>query len=370
MRSAVGDSTLLFLLTENCCEGKTRFLIHGERSCGIVKQTIDSDQTIVRYLLNELSEEEQSRFEEAYLADESVFEDVLALEEELIEEYVRGNLSGHERQRFERHYLGNEQHLARIENARRLVQMASFKSPLQPFKDGHTDSTLFSIRSRLRLLVRQRSAIGFGVAVALLLLLGSGLLIGLLRLRGQLAMVSDERAVLERRAEDVERQLADEREQLTERQKESRALREQLENLSNQLNRLKSELTKLQVSKNHITSLAVVPGNRGKGKPDVAIISAQTNFIELQAILESGEETNLRAYRAVVKTVEGDREIWTQSGLKPQRRGSVWYIAIRMPANRFRAVVESNFTLTLSAPTAGGKDYEVLEGYYFQVIAG
>ena len=70
-----------------------------------------------------------------------------------------------------------------------------------------------------------------------------------------------------------------------------------------------------------------------------------------------------------MKTVEGDREIWTQGGIRPQGRGSARYVVVRTPANRFKAAGAQDFMLTLGALTAGGKDYEELESYYFQVIA-
>jgi hypothetical protein len=54
-----------------------------------VKQSFDGYQTLIKYLLNELFADVQARVEEAYLSDGSLFEQVRALEEELIEYYVR-----------------------------------------------------------------------------------------------------------------------------------------------------------------------------------------------------------------------------------------------------------------------------------------
>src|SRR5215475_14931447 len=153
----------------------------------MVKQPFDSDQTIIRYLLNELSEDDQSRFEEAYFSDGSLFEKVRALEEELIDDYVKGDLSGRERRRFERHYLASDQRRERIEAARELIRVCSLKAGAQTAADNRIEGKFFSLRSRLRSLVTLRPAPVFGVAVALLSLLGAGLGIELLRLQGQLA---------------------------------------------------------------------------------------------------------------------------------------------------------------------------------------
>jgi hypothetical protein len=325
----------------------------------MVKRTFDNDQTIISYLLNELSEEDQARFEEAYLSDGCLFERVQALEEELIEDYVKGDLSGRERHRFERHYFASEQRRARIETARQLVQVCSLKAPAQAAADDRIESKFFSLGPQLRSLAKRRMAPVFGFAAALLLLLGAGLVLELLRLRGQLATVSEERAALERRAEESERRLVHEREQLAEARNQSAALQEKLE----------QEIASSQASKNQIVFLALTPGVRDINKPDRAVVSARTSFVDLRAELEREETANLRSYRAIVKTVEGDREIWTQEGIKPQRRKSAQYIVVRVPADRFKATGAQDFTLTLGAQTVGGKDYEELDSYYFQVAA-
>jgi len=332
----------------------------------MAQQTIGDDQTIIRYLLNELSEGEQARFEETYLRDESLFEQVQALEEELIEDYVKGGLSGHERLRFERHYLASDQRRARIQTARELLRVCSPKSSTQTAADDRIGSKLFSPRSRLRLPAKQRLAPVFGVAAALLLLLGTGLSIELLRLRRHLATVSEERAAIERRAKESERRLVHERELLAEERKQSVALREKLENLNSQLNRLEQERARSEASKNQIVFLALTSGVRNINNLDRAVISAHTSFVELRVELEGREATTPRSYRAIVKTVEGDKEIWTQEGIKPRRRKSAQYV-VRVPADRFKATGAQDFTLTLGVQTVGGKDYEELEIYYFQV---
>jgi len=334
-----------------------------------VKRTFGSDQTITSYLLNELSEEDQERFEEAYLSDPSFFEQVQALEEELIEAYVKGDLSGQERRRFERHYLASDQRRARIESAKELLRVCKLKAGAQTAADDRIEGKFFSLRSRLRSLVTLRPSPVFGVAVALLSLLGAGLGIELLRLQRQLAAISEERSAVERRAEESERRLVHEREQLTEERKQSIQLREKLEDIYSQLARFEPERAGSQASQNQIVFLALTPNVRNIGNTARAVLSAHTSLVELRVELESQEAANLRSYRAIVKTDEGDREIWKQEGIKPRRRKSAQYVVIRVPADRFKATGAQDFNLTLDALTAGGKDYEEFESYYFQVTA-
>ena len=342
-----------------------------------MKRTFGSDQTITSYLLNELSEEDQERFEEAYLSDPSLFEEVQALEEELIEDYVKGDLSGQERRRFERHYLASDQRRARIEAARELLRFCSPKGDAQtdPETGGQTgaddriEGKFFSLRSRLRSLVGLRQAPVFGVAVALLSLLGLGLGIELLRLRGQLAAVSEERAAIGRRTEESERRLVHEREQLARERQQGVELREKLENLNNQSDRSGRERAGSQVSKFQTVFLALTPVARNFDNPKRAVLSAHTSFVEMKLDLEGQEAANLRSFRAVVKTGDGEKEVWTQEGIKPRGRKFSQYVVVRVPADRFKASGKRDFGLTLYAPTAGGKGYEEFESYSFQVIA-
>jgi hypothetical protein len=340
----------------------------------MVKQTFGSDQTIIRYLLNELSADDQARFEEAYLSDGGLFEQVQALEEELIEDYVKGNLSRHDRRRFELHYLASDQRRARIETARQLDELCSLKAPAQTAPDGRIEderieSRFFSLRSHLRSFAERRLAPVIGFAAAVLLLLVTGLAIELLRLRGRLAAVSEERAAVERRAEESEWQLVHERELLAEERKNVAGLRDKLDSLNSQLDRLEQDRANSQASNNQIVLLALASAVRSIDNPDRAVISANTSFVDLLVELERQEAANLRSYRAVVKTVDGSRVIWTREGIKPQRRKSAQYVIVRVPADRFKATGTQDFMLTLDALTAGGKGYEELESHYFQVTA-
>ena len=75
--------------------------------------------------------------------DGSLFEQLQALEEELIERLCKGDLSGPDRHRFERHYLASEQRRARIETARQLVRVCSLNSPTQAVADDRGGSRFF-----------------------------------------------------------------------------------------------------------------------------------------------------------------------------------------------------------------------------------
>lgn len=81
-----------------------------------------TDERIVAYLLEELSEEEAERFEEECFTGESVSLQLDVVEEDLIEDYLRGALSPERRQRFERNYLTTKARLERVRMAAALLR--------------------------------------------------------------------------------------------------------------------------------------------------------------------------------------------------------------------------------------------------------
>jgi hypothetical protein len=335
----------------------------------IVEQTTHNDQTIIRYLLKELSAEDKARFEEAYLEDEGLFEQLQAMEDELIEDYLKGDIPAHEAQLFEQHYLASEYCRARVEVVRELVEVCSLRSITQAAANDTVDNKFFSVSLRLWMPAKRHIVLGIGVATALLLLIGSGLIIELSGLRRQLAAVNEERKALEKRAGEAELQLARERQQLTEERGHNTALRGKLESVNNRLSRLQQDLAKSQAPKDQVVFLVLAPGIRDVGKLDRAVISADTGFVELRVNLERRETANLRSYRVVVKIVEGGREIWVQEGIRPRLYRSAQYVVVRVPADRFTQAGGIDFMLTLGALTVGGKEYEEIENCYFKVIS-
>lgn len=79
------------------------------------------EQITKRYLLGELSEQEQATFEERYFRDPEVFNQVLQIESELVDAYARNQLSAEMRGRFEQSYLKHPSRRQRVEFASALT---------------------------------------------------------------------------------------------------------------------------------------------------------------------------------------------------------------------------------------------------------
>ena len=62
-------------------------------------------QEMREFLLGTLDGDHKSQFEERILTEPGVYEELLVVEEELIDQYLGGDLSALEQQQFESHFL-------------------------------------------------------------------------------------------------------------------------------------------------------------------------------------------------------------------------------------------------------------------------
>jgi voltage-gated potassium channel Kch len=72
---------------------------------------------LLRYLLGDLPDEELDEIEELYLEDSNLFEQLVLVEDDLIDDYVRGELSPHDRKLFEMNYLISPGRKEKVANA-------------------------------------------------------------------------------------------------------------------------------------------------------------------------------------------------------------------------------------------------------------
>ena len=89
-------------------------MIGGE---GDLDSASDNSTLLTRYLLGELSNDEETAVEQRFFADADFLEELQATEREVIDCYVQGELKGERKERFEARFLTSPQR-------RRLVQFA------------------------------------------------------------------------------------------------------------------------------------------------------------------------------------------------------------------------------------------------------
>ncbi|MEP7339785.1 MAG: hypothetical protein ABI977_18750 [Acidobacteriota bacterium] len=160
-----------------------------------------AEREMVSYYLGEMSEAELARFEIRYLADDSLFEQMLMVKQELIDAYVRQHLDAATREKFERHFLATLEGQKEVAFARALREKLN-ESTLLP-----VESRKFNLREWLS--VRSWRELAFAGTVALLLAGGSWLWNQNRKLRAELFDLQTRHAEQTRNNGELQRQLAE-----------------------------------------------------------------------------------------------------------------------------------------------------------------
>jgi hypothetical protein len=180
-----------------------------------------NEQTMKRYLLREMSPQEHSEFEDRYLADPDLFEQLAAFEESLIRSYLRGECSQQEKAGLEKRVAASPDWREKVEFERSLMQhLASLPAPglSQASSDVSENASARSSQGKIavpREILRPWGgpllpALRFAAVIIGLVLIAGGawLVMTNLQLHQQLAQIEAQRADLERHQLELQQQLA------------------------------------------------------------------------------------------------------------------------------------------------------------------
>jgi len=333
--------------------------------------TLATDQLRVRYLLGDLSEEQQIQLEKECFADDEAFERLLMVEGELNDAYVRGELSGRDRQLFERSVLGSPRRRQRVEFARAFTRCVS-GAPVDPMSGPalSRESRVwwlpsFALRAgrhsepanELRQSPHRRRVLlwSSATAVVLAVFVGWWLVVEAWRLRGELAATQAEYASLQREVQRLHQEL--ERHRGHSDQLAAALRREQAERA-----RQAEELSRPQHRPElRIASAVLVAGLvRGGTEPTRVIVPPGVEMLEVYIDLEASDDDR---YRAVLRTPEGEA-VWSHNALKARQTSLGKAVVVQLPT---RVIMRQAYVLTLRRVTAGGTREDVGE-YYFRIL--
>jgi hypothetical protein len=330
-----------------------------------LKQTEINERMMIRYLLGDLSEQEQVQLEERYFTDDDCFQQLLALEDELIDDYVRGELAAGDRKLFEQRFLASPERRQKVEFAQALKQTL----PLPPKSSWWQALWRFVQRQWLSLLAflrmvfaEERSILAYALAAGVLILLlgGSWLFVETFGLRAQLQKLEAERMTWLQQDRELQQQITQQREQ-------NRQLSEQLESERSQRRTSEQELAKSPSTEPVMLSFVLMPssasrGTTGKGEGQKVLnISPAARTVQLQLDLDAGGE--YKSYRAALRTLDGE-ELWSQDMLRASRTDAGKAVFLKLPAAVFR---EDDYILILKGIAASG-DWEEVGSYVFSVV--
>jgi len=314
---------------------------------GIWRTPVESrSQTqMIRYFLGELSEEEESRFEEKYFSDDDVFEELQVVEGELINCYVRDELSASERQRFLSFYLNSAERRQRVEDAECMMGALRKASDEPGFLERTSSWRGFvGMFSSVPLTLR----LGYATAAIALLAFSIITLAQNYKLRSELAGArTKERGAL-KHSQDLEQQLAKSNGALGSSTSESRVEIAQLE-----------AVQPLTVSATLRSGVA--RGTESSGGNEL-VIQRGTRWAMLRLLLEKDEY--LAGYAVVVETADNE-EIERVDRLKSQTQaGFGKVVELEIPAHLLGG---DTYIVKLLGITKRGS-VEDVEDYSFEIV--
>jgi anti-sigma factor RsiW len=294
-----------------------------------MKQRADSEKLMIRYLLGDVPEDEQIRIEERFFTDDEYFEQLLALEDDLIDDYVNGELTDREREQFEEYFLASPTRRQRVEFAKTFMRAASLPALAEIAMPGEARPEPVPWWRTVMVFWRAQSLLRrFALAASVVLVLGgSWLIVDTVRLRNQVEQLQ---------AEEFQRDV---------------------------------QFALMHAPPLDSLAFALFPGRaRDIEGTNRFVIPQDVDSVQLRLYLPAvaaGVTDPRSRYRAVVRTAEGN-EVWSQDGLKAQRTGlrEEAIVILDLPTP---ILPEGDYIITLSRRKSSG-DFEDVGSYQFSVV--
>lgn len=329
-----------------------------------MSQQLDNVDFIRRYLLGELSEQEQEQVEQRLLSDDDFYEQVRIAEEELIFDFVYDEMPTRDRARFTEHALPVPERRQDMRFARALrryvAEHAQSKDEATfPGKERAPWLTPFAAFFR-------RPIIGFALATAFLLTLSLSIWMAIQnqRLRNQVVELQM-RQLPTPTPQDTQEQLASERRRNAELSAELQREQERRSSVERDLEAMKEQEQRRSPSvpptRTAFASYLLTSGvTRDSGELKKIALPDAKRGIYLQLDLAANDYPS---YRAVLKTVGGQKELLTKNMLRARTGGGRITVTLSLPAN---LLSRGDYQIQLSGVTAAGQS-EAVDTYYFRV---
>jgi len=313
-------------------------------------KTDQRENLIRRYLLGELAEADQTALERELLIDRGKFDQVWAVENEMVDSYVRGEMSRADRKRFESHYLASPLHRERVAIAESFL--TDIDQAVGETVEVRAKEPVVPRRRRLPL---RSPRPAFSVVLVTALLLTLGLVwsyVERTRLTGQIADAQKEarteRAFLEQR----ERELASRNQEI---EKEIADMSRRNEQLKAELEQLRRRQTAAPAVLSFLFARASVRGEKAPHLPTIPLSAGRTRlFMEL----DDKDHVN---YQVILQTIEG-REILRRQADKVRFGKDLAFAMLPVKAGE---LTKGDYILTLFGQTSDGRSEEV-DRYLFR----
>ena len=242
------------------------------------------------YLLGVLPEEESSRLEERYFADDKLFEEIELQEDELIDAYIREGLSNSDRKLFEQRMNRSKQLRDRVAFARVLLQKTAKPVQVAPTPWWKSLKALFWGSASLKTAL---------ASAVLLIVVGAGFFsFERERLQRESQQLAQQRTTLEEQQRQLRKQIDDAELETQKLSADLQSQKQTVDQLKQQLETTEQQLAQIKPQTGGIptASIALFPAAgvaRGGGADDIDVLPVQPGQkrIRLNLNLDNDEYT-------------------------------------------------------------------------------
>lgn len=300
-----------------------------------MKTRAREDQAIIGYLLGTASELEQSQIETRYFREPHFYEEMLALEEEVIGDYLNDQLTPAERRQFEQHFLATPRRQRKYKSIRKLITFIADQGtnqaaePPQPIKPG---ILFFSVRWANDFLVPRLGFLWTLASVAVLTL-------GVWMLSVQVAAFRQQVEQQEARQAATQKANPKARTKPAKQRIESNNQRNLLAGVADQLQASLDDPPALLAggtTKSTVSTVAATlrPSHlRASAATQQISLPAEAATLRLHLLLRNPGAVQFIGFNVVLKTLDGV-EVLGRQNLTPQVTKSGRGLSIDIPANK------------------------------------
>ena len=265
------------------------------------------EEDAIRYLLGRMPDEESRALEQKLLQERETFDEVMASEDNLIDDYLAGGLSPDERKAFERAYLSAPDRRARVDFARALRE-----------KWGREKRLVATVVAPARSRELGWAALA-ALAAAVFAAIGVYLAVDGGRLRREVNQLGAERATAIRHDAEVAGQVSDLRDR-------SARLERDLQGQRDEAARLADQLAVLRAQGGRAVSL-LLSAILVRGEGELPTLKVPSDAALVRLTLPMNSEPAYQSYRVVVQSPEG-RSYWAGTGAWPAATAKTMTVTI------------------------------------------
>lgn len=309
-----------------------------------------------KYLLGELPERERSQLADQYFRDENLFDELLDVESELLDQYSRRQLTVEQTRNFRQYLTSLPGGSTKLATAYALKEARNQISDVSPTTfSAHASQTSHSRWHFLPASLFNRRPLLQYVSVVVVVALLCGL-----------AYLLIARRSLQREVEQLRAERSYAEQEKTQSEEQVRAAQESEAALQDRNSQLQQELSQLRQSDGRTRGgsetvlLVLSPALRSGSTPDSVTISDRTKTVLL--IMPVSKDQQLPDYSVVLKTTRG-QVVLAQRRLKPRVSDQGSTVPLRVSA---ALLTSDTYKLTLHGE--GTDRTETAQDFYFKIV--